>query len=169
MPLNPDPAIFRAVVSTIVPEAAALDDQGWHDLHQVIDALLRDRPESLKRQLRVFLRAIQWLPVVRYGRPFTRLRPAARTRVLAHLENDRIQKVRVGFWGLRTIALAGYYGRRPSAPARAAARWRKNSRLCAGKACASPCWRKGPVCATMSSPAASWRWPARSTKTAAAF
>src|ERR1035438_9335766 len=70
MPPNPDPAIFRAVVSTIVPEAAALDDQGWHDLHQVIDALLRDRPESLKRQLRIFLRAIQWLPVIRYGRPF---------------------------------------------------------------------------------------------------
>jgi hypothetical protein len=82
MPLNPDPAIFRAVVSTIVPAAAALDDQAWHDLHQVIEALLRDRPESLMRQLRMFLGAIQWLPVVRYGRPFTRLHPAARTRVL---------------------------------------------------------------------------------------
>jgi hypothetical protein len=111
MPLNPDPAIFRAVVSTIVPEAAALDDQGWREIHQVVEALLRDRPESLMRQLRIFLGAIQWLPVVRYGRPFTRLHPAARARVLRHLENDRIQKVRVGFWGLRTIVLAGYYGR----------------------------------------------------------
>ena len=111
MPLNPDPAIFRAVVSTIVPEAAALDDQGWSDLNQVVEALLRDRPESLKRQLRMFLGAIQWLPVVRYGRPFTRLDAAARTRVLAHLQNNRIQKIRVGFWGLRTIVLAGYYGR----------------------------------------------------------
>ena len=111
MPLHPHPAIFRAVVSTIVPEAAALDDQGWHDLHQVVEALLGDRPESLKRQLRIFLRAIQWMPVIRYGRPFTRLNPAARARVLAHLQNDRIQKVRVGFWGLRTIVLAGYYGR----------------------------------------------------------
>ena len=110
MPLNPDLAIFRAVVSTIVPEAA-LDEQGWHDLHQVVEALLRDRPESLMRQIRIFLGAIQWLPVVRYGRPFTRLHPAARARVLRHLENDRIQKVRVGFWGLRTIVLAGYYGR----------------------------------------------------------
>jgi hypothetical protein len=117
MPLNPDPAIFRAVVSTIVPEAAALDDQGWQDLHQVVEALLRDRPESLKRQLRMFLGVIQWLPVVRYGRPFTRLHPAARTRVLRHLENDRIQKVRVGFWGLRTIVLAGYYGRPQAAQA----------------------------------------------------
>jgi hypothetical protein len=111
MPLNPDPAIFRAVVSTIVPEAAALDEQGWHGVLQVIEALLRDRPESIKRQLRIFLGAIQWLPVVRYGRPFTRLNPANRTRVLAHLQDGRIQKIRVGFWGLRTIVLAGYYGR----------------------------------------------------------
>lgn len=111
MPFDPDPAVFRALVSTIVPEAAALDGQGFHDLHQVVEALLRDRPESLKRQLRFFLGAIQWLPVVRYGRPFTGLNSAERTRVLAHLENDRIQKVRVGFWGLRTIVLAGYYGR----------------------------------------------------------
>jgi hypothetical protein len=117
MPLNPDPAIFRAVVSTIVPEAAALDEQSWQGLFQVVEALLRDRPESLKRQLRIFLGAIQWLPVVRYGRPFTRLNPAARTRVLAHLQNDRIQKIRVGFWGLRTIVLAGYYGRPPAAQA----------------------------------------------------
>jgi len=77
MPLNPDPAIFRAVVSTIVPEAAALDDKGWRDLHQVVEALLRDRPESLKRQLRMFLGAIQWLPLIRYGRLFTRLDASA--------------------------------------------------------------------------------------------
>jgi hypothetical protein len=111
MPLNPEPSIFRAVVSTIVPEAANLDSAGWQELQQVIEALLRDRPESLKRQIRIFLRAIQWLPLVRYGRPFTRLHPAARARVLAYLQDDRIQKVRVGFWGLRTIVLAGYYGR----------------------------------------------------------
>jgi len=117
MPLDLDPAIFRAVVSTIVPEAAALDGQGWHDLLQVIEALLHDRPASLKRQLRLFLGAIQWLPVVRHGRPFTRLNPAARRSVLARFESDRIQKIRVGFWGLRTIVLAGYYGRPQAAAA----------------------------------------------------
>jgi hypothetical protein len=111
MALDPDPAIFRAVVSTIVPEAADLDAAGWGDVQQVVEKLLRDRPESLKRQIRLFLGAIQWLPVVRYGRPFTRLDAAARVRVLAHLQNDPILKVRVGFWGLRTIVLAGYYGR----------------------------------------------------------
>ena len=102
------------LVTTIVPEAAELDEQGWGEVVAVVEALLRDRPESLKHQLRLFLRAIQWLPVVRYGRPFTRLDDAARARVLAHLQNHTILKVRLGFWGLRTIVLAGYYGR-PSA------------------------------------------------------
>jgi hypothetical protein len=111
MPLDLEPATFRAVVATIVPESVSLDEQGWHEVEHVIEALLRDRPESLKRQLRLFLRGIQWLPVVRYGRTFAHLDPADRTRVLDHLQNDRIQKVRVGFWGLRTIVLAGYYGR----------------------------------------------------------
>lgn len=117
MPLDPDPAIFRAVVSTIVPEAADLDEEGWLGVTGVTEALLRDRPESLKRQLRLFLGFIEWLPVIRFGRRFTALDAARRTRVLKHLENDRIQKLRVGFWGLRTIVLAGYYGRSEAAQA----------------------------------------------------
>ena len=117
MPLEMDAGIFRAVVTTIVPESASLDAKGWRDLEMVVESLLRDRPERLKRQLRLFLRLIQWLPVVRYGRPFTALDSTARTRVLAHLQNDPIQKVRVGFWGLRTIVLAGYYGRPEAAQA----------------------------------------------------
>ena len=111
MPLEIDAEIFRAVVSTIVPESVDLDGQGWRDLDLVVEGLLRDRPENLQGQLRLFLRFIQWLPVLRFGRPFTSLSQATRTRVLAHLQNHPIQKVRVGFWGLRTLVLAGYYGR----------------------------------------------------------
>ena len=114
MPLGP---VFRAVVATVVPEASALDEKGWQDLEQIAEGLLRDRPAALKRQLRMFLRFIQWLPVIRYGRPFTALAPPARTRVLAHLQNDRIERIRVGFWGLRTIVLAGYYARPEAAQA----------------------------------------------------
>ena|SRR5579871_5235249 len=111
MPLNPDPAIFRAVVSTIVPESADLDEAGWSEVLGVVEALLRNRPAALHKQIRAFLAFIQWLPVIRFARPFTRLDAARRTRVLAHLQNDRVEKIRVGFWGLRTIVLAGYYGR----------------------------------------------------------
>jgi len=112
-----DAEIFRAVVLTIVPESVDLDGQGWRDLELVAKDLLRDRPQKLTSQLRLFLRLIQWLPLVRYGQPFTSLNQAARARVLAHLQNHPIRKVRVGFWGLRTIALAGYYGRPQAARA----------------------------------------------------
>ena len=111
MPLEIDAGIFRAIVSTVVPESAELDSQGWRDLDLVVAGLLQDRPENLQRQLRLFLRLIQWLPVLRFGRPFTSLNPSTRTRVLAYLQNHPIEKVRVGFWGLRTLVLAGYYAR----------------------------------------------------------
>jgi hypothetical protein len=115
MPLDIHTQIFRAVVWTIVPESVDLDSQGWRDLNGVVEDLLRDRPENLQRQLSLFLRLIQWMPVLRYGRSFTLLNQATRTRVLAYLQNHPIQKVRVGFWGLRTLVLAGYYGRADAA------------------------------------------------------
>jgi hypothetical protein len=54
---------------------------------------------------------VQWLPVLRYGRRFTSLNLVQRACFLSHLEDHPIQVVRVGFWGLRTLALLGYYGR----------------------------------------------------------
>jgi hypothetical protein len=102
---------FRAVVSTIVPEAAALDAGGWQSLESLVEGLVNERPENLRRQLRLFLRMIEWLPVLRFGRRFTALGAGQRTRVLAWLQDHPVTLVRVGFWGLRTMALLGYYGR----------------------------------------------------------
>lgn len=102
---------FRAVVATIVPQAAELDAGGWHNLEKLVEGMIQERPANLRRQLRLFLRAIEWMPVVRYGRPFTALGAAERTRVLAWLQDHPVTLVRVGFWGLRTMALLGYYGR----------------------------------------------------------
>ncbi len=54
---------------------------------------------------------MQWFPVIRYGRPFTSLDSRRRAEFLATLQHHRIAQLRVGFWGLRTLALMGYYGR----------------------------------------------------------
>ncbi len=86
-------------------------EKGWTDLEGLIEVALRDRPQALTRRLQLFLHLVQWLPVVRYGRPFTSLKAAQRTRFLSFLEDHPIQLIRVGFWGLRTLALLGYYGR----------------------------------------------------------
>jgi hypothetical protein len=103
--------VLRAVVCTVVPEASALNDRGWSDLEGLIEGALRDRPQLVQRRLRLFLHLVQWLPVLRYGRRFTSLSLVQRARFLSYLEDHPIQVVRVGFWGLRTLALLGYYGR----------------------------------------------------------
>lgn len=94
-----------------------MDEGEWTDLEGLIEVALRDRPQALQRRLRLFLHLVQWLPVVRYRRPFTSLNPAQRTRFLSYLEDHSLQLVRVGFRGLRTLALLGYYGRPEAAEA----------------------------------------------------
>lgn len=109
--LPPVRMVFAAMVATIAPEAAALDAEGWALVEQTVEDALRDRPPVLKRQLRLAIRAVQWMPLLRYARTFTSLNASQRARFLASLESHRLQIVRVGFWGLRTLALLGYYAR----------------------------------------------------------
>lgn len=109
--------VFRAVAATVVPEAAELDATGWLDLERIVAGALAGRPVAVRRQLALFLQIVQWLPVLRYGRPFTGLPAARRARVLAALERAPLLVLRRGLWGLRTLVFMGYYGR----PAAAAA------------------------------------------------
>ncbi len=109
--LAPAREIFRAVVSVVVPEANKLDEQSWQQVETLVERTLQERPPAMQRQLRLFLRAIQWLPVLRYGHTFTSLNAERQTRVLCYLQNHRIEVVRCGFWGVRTLAFLGYYGR----------------------------------------------------------
>jgi len=103
--------IFRAIAVTIVPEAQALDDGGWSEVEAAIEKGLETRPESMRRQLRLFVRAIDTLAFGRYGKKFHSLDPAKRTAFLLALENSRLLLIRRGFWGLRTLVFMGYYGR----------------------------------------------------------
>lgn len=103
--------VFRAVAATVVPESTALDDAGWRELESLAVDALGQRPLALQRKLHLFLRLVQWLPLLRYARPFTRLDVDRRTRFLGHLQEHRLDAIRVGFWGLRTLVFLGYYGR----------------------------------------------------------
>jgi len=103
--------ILRAVVTTVVPDAAALDAVAWRDVDAIISEQLAQRPPALRRQLGVLLGMVQWLPVLRYGRPFTALDIARRAQILGALERAPLLLLRRGIWGLRTLALLGYYAR----------------------------------------------------------
>jgi len=109
--LSPVRSIFRAVVSAVVPEGKEMDATGWSELETLVETTLQNRPRAMHRQLRLFIRAIQWLPLFRYGKRFTSLRAEQRMQILRYLEDHRLEVIRCGFWGLRTLALLGYYGR----------------------------------------------------------
>jgi hypothetical protein len=102
---------FRAIAATVVPEAAALDERAWTALEAIVVAALAARPRKLQRQLLTFIHLVEWLPLARYGRRFTRLDAPRRTRLLLGLQDAPLLLLRRGSWGLRTLVLMGYYGR----------------------------------------------------------
>lgn len=109
--------VFRALVCAVVPEAAALDEQAWGDAERLVETALGMRPANLQWRVLLFLRFIEWLPLVRNGRRFTSLDAARRAQFLSSLQDHRVQLIRLGFWGVRTLALMGYYGRPEAAKA----------------------------------------------------
>ena len=115
--LAPVRAVFRAVVVTVVPDAKQLDEPRWRALEELVEDALEIRPPTLRAQLQLFLRAIKWLPVLRFGRTFPALEDKQRSRVLRHLQDHPVERIRCGFWGLRTLAFLGYYGRPEGASA----------------------------------------------------
>ncbi len=109
--LHPVRDAFRALATTIVPEAAGLDEDDWTALERIIENALAGRPPKLRRQLRLLIHVLQLAPLFRHGRPFTALDPARRTRFLRKVESSRLLLLRRGFWGLRTLVFMGYYAR----------------------------------------------------------
>lgn len=102
--------IFRAVARTVVPEAGDLGEERWSRALVIVEDALADRPPGLRRQLRLFLRLLQWLPLLRWLRPFTALDRQRRARWLSILQDAPVLAVRQGFWGVRTLCYMGYYG-----------------------------------------------------------
>ena len=115
--LAPVRPVFRALVCTVVPDAASLDERSWNDAERLVEAALAMRPANLQRRVRLFLRFIEWAPLARYGRRFTSLDAERRARFLTSLQDHPVQLIRLGFWGVRALALMGYYGRPEGAKA----------------------------------------------------
>ena len=107
--IRPMRPALRAIAETVVPATAELEPDGWLALERIVTNAITARPPRMQRQLALFLRAIEWLPVLRYGQPFSRLNPHRRQRFLESLQDSPLLLIRRGFWGLRTLILMGYY------------------------------------------------------------
>lgn len=96
---------------SVVPAAAALDAGGWARLEEVVEAALAERPTRIRGQVRLFLRGIEVVARLRLGASLASVDPQRAARFLRGIERSRVLLLRRGFWGVRTLALMGYYGR----------------------------------------------------------
>jgi len=101
---------FRNVTRTVVPDADALDEAAWSRALAIVEEGLAGRAPALRRRLSLFLRLLEWLPLLRWLRPFSALGPERRARWLRTLQDSPLLLVRQGLWGVRTLAFMGYYG-----------------------------------------------------------
>jgi len=112
-----DNARFRAIVTTVVPEATALGDDEWSVAESIIGRAVSARPPAMRRQLGLFVRALDLLSLVRHFHTFAGLTPGARTELLERLGASPLVALRRGVWGVRTLAMMGYYARPEAAKA----------------------------------------------------
>jgi len=103
--------VFRALAAAVVPSEPGSPGADAPEALRIADLKLSERPAADRRLLVTFLKALEGLPRLRYGKPFTRLSPEQRVRFLGWLESTRlVPKLRAGFFGVKTFALMGYYG-----------------------------------------------------------
>ncbi|HEY2374627.1 MAG TPA: hypothetical protein VGH98_01510 [Gemmatimonadaceae bacterium] len=108
---------FRAVLNAVVPEAAALRDEEWREAQSIIGRALAGRPAAVRWQIWLFMRSLDVASLVRYGRPLAALSVSDATQLLEALSRSRLLLLRRGVWGVRTLALMGYYARAEAARA----------------------------------------------------
>jgi hypothetical protein len=109
--LAPVRGTFRVLAQTFVPESRALDERGWSAVEAIVEQALSERPAKVRRQVGLLIRALETMPVLRWGRRFSHLDTATRLRFLETLQGSPVLLLRRGIWGLRTLAFMGYYAR----------------------------------------------------------
>jgi hypothetical protein len=107
--LAPVRPLFRAITRAAVPASEAFDDARWSRAEEIVDGALADRPSGVRRQVVLFVRVVDTLARVRFGRGLGSL-PVARVRTLmGSLERAPVPLLRRGLWGVRTLAFMGCY------------------------------------------------------------
>lgn len=101
---------FRAIIRAVAPASAGLDEDGWRRAEEIIEGAVRDRSVAMRRQLVLFVKVLEVLSRLRYGRSLGRLAPDRLHSLLLGFERSPVLLLRRGFWGVRTLAYMGYYG-----------------------------------------------------------
>jgi hypothetical protein len=107
-------ATFRAAAGCIVPSDAESPGADSDAAIAAADRALAGRPERDRKLLTTFLKAVEILPIFRYGRRFSKLGRDNQEAFLRSLESSGFSKFRQGFFGLKTFVLMGYYAHESS-------------------------------------------------------
>ncbi len=100
---------LRAIGSVVLPSPEALDEDGWKEAEAIIERALAEKPAAVKLQLRLFLRAVNSLPLVTTGRTLANLPLEKRRAFLERIHRSPLLPLRRGLWGVRTLLFMGYY------------------------------------------------------------
>jgi hypothetical protein len=108
--LAPVRDLFRAVTRAVAPLSAGFDEGEWKRAEDIVNGALARRPASVRRQLPLFLRVVDLLARLRFGRGLPSLDATRVRRILFWLERAPALLLRRGVWGVRTLAFMGVYG-----------------------------------------------------------
>ena len=100
---------LRAIGSVVLPSTNVLDEEGWNRAERIIEGALASKPAGIKRQIRLFLRLVNVLPILSTRRTLTKLPLEKRARFLQRLHRSPLMPLRRGMWGIRTLLFMGYY------------------------------------------------------------
>src|SRR5262245_36336201 len=81
---------FRALANVFIPETAGADEAAWSRLEAIVAGALASRPSAIARQVLLFIRILDALSVMRYGRGLASLDPSRRTRLVEGIATSRV-------------------------------------------------------------------------------
>jgi len=102
---------FLAIAEEIIPADDSGPGGGTIATAALADWAIARLDPSLQKLLMVFLTVWEYLGLLFGGKPFTRLSSEARQRQMRWFERSPIPALRTGFFGLRAMALMGFYCR----------------------------------------------------------
>ena len=105
------PVRFRAFTRALVPESGQLRDDEWLAAEAIVARAIARRPARVRRQLELFVRLLDIVALLRHGRSAAQLSTEQRFELLDALSRSRLLMLRRGVWGLRTLAMMGFYAR----------------------------------------------------------
>lgn len=94
---------LSVLLETVIPGATDLTLKNFN-------RILSSKSPDLKKQFNLFLNVIRFLSFIRYQKKFEKLQTEKRKKILSFLEKAPVGKLRLGFWGLRSMILFSHYG-----------------------------------------------------------